>query len=256
MHSGPCFVMPNAWDPGSAILLADAGFQALATTSAGVAFASGRGDYLVGEAKPLSRAEMFDRVRPITAAVTIPVNGDLEDGYGESPEAVAETVRLAIDAGLAGANIEDQRNGQLYDEELAVERIAAAHEARQGTDFALTARTDVFQLRPDPLEEAARRLNRFHEAGADCLYAPFCDVSALLPQVSGPVNALLGPKDTIAELAAAGVTRISTGGAIARAALGFVRDVAWELRERGTFTLAGAQYPQHDLNTLFAKYAR
>lgn len=257
MHKGPCFVMPNAWDPGSAVLLAEAGFAAIATTSAGVAFASGRGDYLLGDAKPLSRTETFDRVRPIVAAVSIPVNGDLEDGYGVSPDEVAETIRLAIDSGLAGANIEDQSNGRLYDEDLAVERIVAAHEARSGTDFVLTARTDVYQQVPDALGAAVQRLNRFREAGADCLYAPFCDdVATLVREVTGPVSNLIGPKDTVADLAAAGVTRISTGGAIARAALGFVRDVAWELQDRGTFTLAAAQYPHMDLNALFARHPR
>src|SRR5258706_14145918 len=131
LHAGGAgFVMPNAWDAGSAIVLAEAGFSAIATTSAGIAFSLGRADHAIpAGGTPVSRAQMLERVRQIAEAADVPVNGDLEQGAGQRPEAVAETIRLAIDAGLAGGNIEDHAGGALYDESLAVERIAAAREA-------------------------------------------------------------------------------------------------------------------------------
>jgi len=257
----PGFVMPNAWDAGSAILLAEAGFAAIATTSAGIAFSLGRADLAVPEgATAVSRDQMFERVRQIADAVDVPVNGDLEAGYGDSPEAVAETIRWAIDAGLAGANIEDQTRGVQYDEELAVERIVAAREAVGGSGFVLTARTDgqLLRSRP-PLAASIRRANRFREAGADCLYVPgvvdLGTVATLVREIDGPLNVVmgLGPTPfTVAELLSAGVTRISLGGSIARAALGFVREGARELAERGTITFAAGQIPQGELNALFA----
>ena len=141
LHAGQ-FVMPNAWDAGSAVLLAAAGFPAIATTSAGIAFSLAKGDHTLPDGAPaVSREQMFERVREITAASAVPVNGDLEDGYGADPARVAETVALAREAGLAGGNIEDYDGRELYDAGLAVERIVAAREAA-GPDFVLTARTD------------------------------------------------------------------------------------------------------------------
>ncbi|MFF7656843.1 isocitrate lyase/phosphoenolpyruvate mutase family protein [Streptomyces sp. NPDC007983] len=264
LHDGRTgFLMPNAWDAGSAIVLAEAGFEALATTSAGIAFSLGRPDHTIPEGgKAVSRSEMFDRVRQITAAVDLPVNGDLEDGYGAEPEAVAETVRLAVDAGLAGGNIEDFADGRLYDEELAVARIAAAREAADaGGGFVLTARTDGLMLRsPAPLADAIRRANRYREAGADCLYVPgvndLASITTLVAEVDGPLNVVMGlgaTSLTADALRSAGVARLSLGGSIARAALGFVRDSARELLERGTLTFADAQIPQGELNELFAR---
>lgn len=258
------FVMPNAWDAGSAAILADAGFQAIATTSAGIAFSLGRPDYDVRDRRAaVPRAVMFERVREIVEAVTVPVNGDLEDGYGGAPEAVAETIRMAIDAGLAGGNIEDHdpRAGALYDEGLAVERIAAARAAidAAGSAFVLTARTDV---RPEGegLGACVRRLARYRAAGADCLYAPrFPDMAAvqtLVREAGGPLNVVIGlgaAHRDARPLLDAGVTRISLGGAVARATLGFVRAAMRELAGQGTIGFAADQIPQRELNAIFAR---
>jgi 2-methylisocitrate lyase-like PEP mutase family enzyme len=259
------FVMPNAWDAGSAIMLAQAGFPAIATTSGGIAFSLGQADYMIpAGAEPVSRTRMFDRIREITAAVDIPVNGDLEYGYGESPETVAETIRLAVGAGLAGGNIEDHAHGVLYDESLAVERIAAAREVvdAAGSGFVLTARTDGLLLRPSTrLADAIRRANRYRQAGADCLYVTGVNdpelVAELVREIDAPLNAVMGLGDTtltVAALRSAGVARISLGGSIARAVMGLIRDSARELLERGTLSFAEAQVPQAELNALFAKH--
>jgi 2-methylisocitrate lyase-like PEP mutase family enzyme len=257
--------MPNAWDVGSALVLASAGFRALATTSAGIAFSLGKQDYAVGDARlAVSRDEMFARMREIADAVPVPVNGDLEAGYGDSPEAVAETIGLAIDAGLAGGNIEDKRpRAGLYDESLAAERIRAAREAidSRGSRFVLTARTDAFQSdSPAALADAIRRANRYREAGAACLFAPgpsdLETVRTLVKEFAGPLNVVMGlgtAQGNANDLLAAGVARISLGGSIARSALGFVRRCAEELREAGSLTFAQAQIPQAELNALFAR---
>jgi 2-methylisocitrate lyase-like PEP mutase family enzyme len=264
---GSCFVMPNAWDAGSAIVLADVGFEAIATTSAGIAFSMGRGDHIKPEgASRVSRSQMFERVREIAAAVDLPVNGDLEEGYGDRPEDVAETIRLAIEAGLAGGNIEDLGSGGLYDIQLAAERIAAAREVidASGTDFVLTARTDGLLVDSSaPLDDSIRRANRYREAGADCLYVPGVNdldrIALLVREIDGPLNVVMGLGSTglTAEaLGAVGVARLSLGGSIARAALGFVRQGARELKERGTLTFASIQIPQAELNALFARRDR
>lgn len=268
LHAGRTgFVMPNAWDAGSAIVLAEAGFAAIATTSAGIAFSLGRADHAIPEgATRVSRSPMFERVRQITTAVDLPVNGDLEDGYGERPDAVADTIRLAIDAGLAGGNIEDHAGGVLYDEELAAERIAAAREVvdASGIGFVLTARTDGMLLRPPaPLADSIRRANRYRQAGADCLYVPGVNdlesIATLVTEIDGPLNVVIGLGNTnltVDALRSVGVARISLGGSIARAALGYVRQSARELLERGTLTFAEVQIPQSELNALFARFER
>ena len=266
-QSGGGFVMPNAWDPGSAIVLAQEGFPALGTTSAGIAFSLGKCDFQVPDPRlGLSRGAMFQCIRPIVEAVPLPVNGDLENGYGDRPETVAETVRLAIEAGLAGGNIEDHdprlRDG-LYDERLAAERIRAARQAinASGTSFVLNAKIDAYSLSlPDSLRLSIRRAQLFREAGADCVYP--CGVSdlesvrILVREAAAPVNIVVGwggAHFNIAELLDAGVTRISVGGSIARAALGFVRTAARELRDRGTIEFAAAQIGQGELNAMFAR---
>jgi 2-methylisocitrate lyase-like PEP mutase family enzyme len=268
LHEGGAgFVMPNAWDAGSAIVLAEAGFDAIATTSAGIAFSLGRADHAIPEGgTAVSRSDMFERIRQITAAVDVPVNGDLEAGYGDRPEAVAETIRLAIEAGLAGGNIEDHSGGGLYDEALAAERIAAARDVidASGTSFVLTARTDGLLLRPSgSLGDAIGRANRYRQAGADCLYVTGVNdletIATLVREIDGPLNVVMGLGDatlTVAGLRSAGVARISLGGSIARAALGLVRDAARELIERGTLTFAEKQIPQGELNALFARRER
>ena len=256
--------MPNAWDAGSAILLEAAGFPAIATTSAGIAFSLGYGDHaLPSGAKRVSRDVMFERIRQITSAVAVPVNGDLEDGYGASPEAVADTIRLAIAAGLAGGNIEDQAGGTMYDASLAVERIVAAREAvnASGTGFVLTARTDGRLLDAKaPLADSIARAARYRDAGADCLYAPgFNDlpsIGTLVRELGAPLNVVMGlgsTELTVDAVRSLGVARISLGGSIARGALGFVRAAARELAERGTLGFAKDQIPQRELNALFAE---
>jgi 2-methylisocitrate lyase-like PEP mutase family enzyme len=262
LHAGPGFVMPNAWDAGSAIILAEAGFAAIATTSAGIAFSLGKGDHTLPDGAPsVSRDQMFERIRQITGASGVPVNGDLEDGYGEQPEAVAETIRLAIEAGLAGGNIEDFDGRNLYDAGLSVERIVAAREAA-GPDFVLTARTDGQLLRSrTPLADSIRRVNLYREAGADCLYVPGVSdlesISLLVKEIDGPLNVVLGLGSsslTVGELLSTGVKRVSLGGSIARAALGFIRDSAHEILDRGTLGFAQRQIPQSELNKLFAEH--
>jgi 2-methylisocitrate lyase-like PEP mutase family enzyme len=244
--------------------LAAEGFEAIATTSAGVAFALGKPDYGTDPRLAVSRDEMFDAMRRIVAAVRVPVNGDLEAGYGDSPEAVGETIRLAIAAGLAGGNIEDRnpRASGLYDASLAVERIAAAREAVAAAHsaFVLTARCDAFLVGCDEaLATCIRRGNLYREAGADCLFTPGPSardtVTTLVQEIRGPLNVVMGlgtASGNAHDLIAAGVQRISVGGSIARSALGLVRQAARELRDTGTLTYAAHQIPQAELNATFA----
>lgn len=260
------FIMPNAWDAGSAIVLAEQGFRAMATTSAGIAFALGKPDYSVGDRRfAVSREEMIARAGEIAAAVKVPINADLEAGYGDAPEMVAETIRLAIAAGLAGANIEDKipdRPG-LYDERLAVERIAAACAviAASGTAFVLTARTDPFLIgSPDALKESIRRGNLYLKAGADCVFPPgpvdVETVATLAREIDGPINIVMGlgqASGNARDMLAAGARRISLGGSIARSALGLVRRAARELCEQGSVTFAREQLGQGDLNAIFVR---
>jgi 2-methylisocitrate lyase-like PEP mutase family enzyme len=262
LHTGS-FVMPNAWDAGSAVILAEAGFPAIATTSAGIAFSLGKGDHTLPDGAPsVSREQMFERIEQIAEASAVPVNGDLEDGYGERPEQVAATIELARETGLAGGNIEDFDGRALYDESLSVERIVAAREAA-GPDFVLTARTDGQLLAaPTSLADSIHRANRYREAGADCLYVPGVNdldtIANLVKEIEGPLNVVIGLGTstlTTHDLLAAGVTRISLGGSIARAALAFIRASAQELQTEGTITFAENQIPQRELNTLFAKHS-
>lgn len=261
----PGFVMPNAWDVGSALILAAAGFPAIGTTSAGIAFSLGQQDYVVdNKSRGVSREEMFARMSQIAKAVRIPVNGDLEAGYGDRPEDVAATIRMAIEAGLAGGNIEDKKplEPALYDETLAVERIAAARETIDAmkSRFVLTARSDAIMGGQTGLAAAIRRSNKYREAGADCLFTPgasdMASITTLAREIHGPLNMVMGlgnaTGNTHAWLAA-GVQRISLGGSIARAALGFVHRAAEELRDKGTITFAEHQLPQPQLNALFAQ---
>jgi 2-methylisocitrate lyase-like PEP mutase family enzyme len=264
----PGFVLPNAWDAGSAILLAAAGFPAIATTSGGIAFSLGRPDYHIGDpGLGVSRGQMFARIREIVAAVRVPVSADLEAGYGDEPEAVADTIRLAIDAGLAGGNIEDRVPGEvrLYDEGLAVARIRAARAAidAKAPGFVLNARTDAFLMTPDGCGAAIRRANLFREAGADCVFTPGAPdrdaINTLVREIRAPLNivsglgsATLDPKT----LLALGVQRVSVGASISRAVFGFIREAAREVREEGTIRYAARQIPQGELNALFAAARR
>jgi len=241
LHREGCFVMPNPWDAGSAVVLEQMGFEALATTSAGFAWSVGRPDQRV------ERAEMLEHLREIATAVDLPVNADFEGGYADDPEGVAESVALAAATGIAGLSIEDStRHGDepLYPFDLAVERIRAARQAidESGTGIVLTGRSEGFVAgRPD-LDETIRRLQAYAEVGADCLYAPFVDtaeqVSAIVAAVAPkPVNLLVHkPFTTVSEAARLGVRRISVGGSLARVAQAAFAAAAQEIADDGTFT--------------------
>lgn len=229
LHAAGCFALPNAWDAGSARIMAGLGFEAVATTSAGLAFMLGRRD---GEAA-ISRAEALENARALVEAVDLPVSADLEDGFGPAPEEVAQTVAAAIGAGLCGCTIEDTTANPaapVHGFDAAVARVAAAVRAARAAPhpFVLTARAESFlHGRPD-LDDTLRRLVAFAEAGADCLYAPgLPDEAAIRAVVRAvaprPVNVLIGPGTgavPLARLAEWGVRRVSVGGAFARAAYG------------------------------------
>ncbi|MEZ5831735.1 MAG: isocitrate lyase/phosphoenolpyruvate mutase family protein [Dongiaceae bacterium] len=244
------FVIPNPWDAGSALLLSTLGFEALATTSAGHAFALGRRD-----GGGIGLAETLANARAIVDATDLPVSADLENGFGDAPEACAETIRAASAVGLAGGSIEDASGDPkhpIYDFGHAVERVAAAVEAARALPipFVLTARAENFlHGRPD-LDDTIRRLQAFENAGADVLYAPgltqLDQIRTVCSSVSRPVNVvmgLVGGRFSVAELAEAGVKRISLGSALARAALGALMRAAREIRENGTFSFAAEAMP-------------
>ncbi len=242
LHEGPgAFVIANVWDAGSARVLAGLGFAALATSSGASANVLGRVDGMV------TRDEALAAVRAIVNATDLPVSADLEKGFGDAPEAAAETIRLAAEAGLVGGSIEDATGDQhqpLYDFAHATERVAAAIEAARllPFPFILTARSENF-LRGNPdLDDTIRRLQAFERAGADVLFAPglpdLAAVRAVCSAVSKPVNFMAGIKGksfSVAELEAAGVKRISLAGSLFRAAMGGVIEAAREVKEQGTF---------------------
>jgi len=218
------------------------GFEALATTSAGYAFAVGRRD----SGTDLTREGILANAKEIVEATDLPVSADLQDGFGRAPETCAETIRLASETGLAGGSIEDSKddsNNPIYDFQLAVERVAAAAKAAHDCQFLLTARAENFlHGRPD-LADTIRRLASFADAGADVLYAPGLPSLAAIREVCAavkkPVNVVMGLKGatfSVEELGAAGVKRISVGGSLARAALGAFVRAASEMKENGTFT--------------------
>jgi 2-methylisocitrate lyase-like PEP mutase family enzyme len=238
------FVIPNPWDVGTARILASMGFEALATTSAGMAFALGLKDGAV------SKQQILQHCRDLVGATDLPVSADLEMGFGPAPEDVAGTIRDAAATGLAGCSIEDfteQDDDPIFEFDLAVERIEAAVAARSGLedDFVLTARCENFlRGRPD-LDDTIKRLQAFEEAGADVLYAPGLSdldtIRTVCAAVTKPVNVVMGmPGATfgVAELAEAGVKRISVGSALSRAALGSFIRAAKEMQELGTFGFA------------------
>lgn len=235
------FIIPNPWDVGTARMLAQLGFEALATTSAGYAFSRGTVDGAVG------REAMMEHVTEIVAATDLPVSADLENGFGDAPEIVAETIRMAASRGLAGCSIEDatgDATDPIYAIEAAKERMTAAVEAARALSFkfTLTARAENFlHGRPD-LNDTIARLQAYQEAGADVLYAPGLihkdDIVAVVRSVDRPVNVLCGMPGmrlTLAELSEIGVKRISTGSALARAALGGFLLAAREMALHGTF---------------------
>jgi len=236
------FIIPNPWDVGTARMLARLGFEALATTSAGFAFSSGVLDNQVG------REAMLAHVAKIAAATDLPVNADLENGFGDDPKTVAETIRLAAATGIAGGSIEDSidRPGEkVYPLAHAADRIRAAVEAKRALPypFTLTARAENFLVGIPDLKDTIRRLQAYQEAGADVLYAPCIttreEIAAIVKSVDRPVNFLMGTQPqrfTLEELSQLGVRRVSVGSALAAAALGAFLRGAREMRETGTFT--------------------
>ncbi|RQH06916.1 isocitrate lyase/PEP mutase family protein [Paraburkholderia dinghuensis] len=257
LHDSGCFMLPNPWDAGSARYLQGLGFKALATTSAGFAWSTGHADNAV------TRESVLAHLRAIVCATDLPVNADFENGFGADPEALAQSVGLAVETGIAGLSVEDStgdKSAPLFPIEVAVERIKAARHAidAHGGDTVLVARAENFFAGKPDLDDAIRRLVAYADAGADCLYAPGIQtreqISAVVAAVAPkPVNVLVGWVSTLtlADLAALGVRRVSVGGALARAAWGGFMRAAQSLAE-GRFdgfegAAAGAQ-----INELFS----
>ena len=256
------FVVPNPWDAGSARILETLGFEALATTSAGLAYSLGKPD---GHAS-ITREETLQNAQNIVAATRLPVSADLENGYGDAPEACAETILLAAKAGLCGGSIEDatgKPNDPIYPFEQAVERVKAAVKAAKSLPytFTLTARAEnLIYGRPD-LKDTIRRLEAFADAGADVLFAPGLktreEVEAVVKAVAPrPVNVIMGLAGsdlTLPVLEETGVKRVSLGSSLIRAAYGaFFRAIA-EVQQKGTFGFSGEAKPYADLNKLFGE---
>ena len=255
LHEDGCFVLPNPWDVGSARLLQHIGFQAVASTSAGYAWSTGRPDHAV------SRADVLQHLSALCSAIDLPVNADFAAGFAADPAGVAESVKLAVDTGVAGLSIEDRdfdAGGKLYDVETALERLRAARTAidQTGRDVILVARTEGLLTDPRAVGPAIDRLIAFAAAGADCLFAPGVidksDISAMVSAVTPkPLNVLMmKPGLQFSELADLGVRRISVGGALARAAYGAMLDLAKQL-EAGSFDNLPGGKPLIPLNDIF-----
>jgi len=255
-------MIPNPWDAGTARLLASLGFEALATTSLGLANSLGRVDGTNG----VSRAQVIENCRVIAAATDLPVNADLENGYAHEPRAAAEIIRLAAGAGISGGSIEDatgETDKPIYDFQQAVERVQAAVEVARAlpVPFMLTARAEnLLHGRPD-LDDTIRRLQAFEKAGADVLYAPgvrdLATIRTVVSSVTKPVNVVMSAADpdlTVAQLAAVGVKRISVGGALSRLALAAFLRGAREMAERGGFTWMRDTVPSKELKDVFRRW--
>jgi 2-methylisocitrate lyase-like PEP mutase family enzyme len=243
-------------------MLEAAGFPAVGTTSAGIAFCLGLPDY----EGVLTRDAALEESCRIASAVTVPVNVDAENGYGHEPEEVAETIRRVAETSAVGANIEDfsaSNRRELYERDHSAERIKAARVSADslGFRFTLTARADCYLVdHPSPFEESVIRANAYREAGADCLFVPGVKdadtIAALVKEIDGPVNAvmgLVGNPLAVAQLEDLGVKRVSIGGSLARATFGLIRRAADELRQYGTFEFAGEQIPDDELCRFFSE---
>jgi len=261
LHERPgAFIIPNPWDVGTARVLAAAGFEALASTSAGLAFSRG-----LPEGR-LAREDVLAHCRELVGATDLPVSADLEKGFGDTPESAAETIRAAAATGLAGCSIEDhtgRRDNPIYPFELAVERIAAAVEAARALphDFVLTARCENFLWQRPDLDDTIARLQGFARAGADVVYAPglrdLAMIRTVCQAVGKPVNVVMGlPGVTfsVSQLAEAGVKRISVGSALARLAFGALRRAIGEMQQQGTFSFAAEAAGFAELEELFAGF--
>ena len=254
---GGAFIIPNPWDVGTARLLAHLGFEALATTSMGYAFSLGRLD------NSLNRKETLTNASAIASATLLPVSADLENGFGDAPEVVAETISLAARAGVVGGSIEDAtgRSEQpIYEIEEAIDRVRAAVAAARylSFPFTLTARAENYlHGRPD-LKDTIKRLQAYQEAGADVLYAPGLatkeDIAAVVSSVDRPVNVLMGLQGvrlSLDELSAIGVKRVSVGSTLCRTALAAFLSAAKEMREHGTFTFAAEAASPKEISAIF-----
>jgi len=252
------FIIPNFWDVGSARLLAHLGFEALATSSAGYAFSLGKADRTVGRDATLSHAAA------VAAATNLPVSIDLENGFGDAPAVVAETIRLAAATGAVGGSIEDstgRADEPLYERTLAVARIQAAADAAHHLPFpfTLTARAENYLVGKPDLKDTIERLQLYQEAGANVLYAPGLtnksDIATLVSSLDRPVNVLMGMQGvilTVADLSAIGVKRISVGSGLARCALGAFLRAAEEMRDHGTFSFGENAANSRMINSIFA----
>jgi 2-methylisocitrate lyase-like PEP mutase family enzyme len=263
LHERPgMFLMPNPWDAGTAKLFASLGFEALATTSLGLASSLGRVDGTLS----VSREELIANCRQIASATDLPLNADLENGYADDPDEAAEIFKLAAEAGVVGGSIEDATGNAaqpIYDFDLAVKRVAAAARVAHSLPFpfTFTARAENYlHGRPD-FEDTVRRLRAFAEAGADVLYAPglrdLATIRRLVAALPRPVNVVMGmidPEITVPQLAEAGVKRVSIGGALARRAYAAVRDAAISMRDAGSFRWVREAMPGKELNAIFEKY--
>jgi 2-methylisocitrate lyase-like PEP mutase family enzyme len=259
LHESGCFVLPNPWDIGTAIYLHRLGFKALATTSAGFAFARGKADGKV------PRDEMLAHIRELVKATPLPVNADFLNGYADNPESVAENVKLCIDSGVAGLSIEDntgRADTPLYEKNLAVERIRAARSAidASGTRVVLTGRCEAWLVGDvDPLRTALDRLAAYAEAGANCLYAPGVVAPGGIAQIvkaiaPKPVNLLISGFNhqlSFSQVADLGVRRISVGSGLALAAWGAFIRAARDIQTNGSFSLLGEGAKSAELNELF-----
>jgi len=262
LHERPgIFIMPNPWDAGTAKLFASLGFEALATTSLGLANACGRVDGTLA----ISREELIANCRQIASATELPVNADLENGYAEDPGEAASIIGLAADAGVVGGSMEDASGNParpIYDFNLAVERVAAAAEAARALPFpfTLTARAENYLHGRRDLDDTIRRLQAFAAAGADVLYAPglrdletIRQVVAAVPKPLNVVMSAADPDITAQQLAGVGVKRISVGGALSRLAFAAVRDAAVAMRDAGTFQWMRDTVPSKDLKAIFQR---
>ena len=259
LHERPsAFIIPNPWDVGTAKVLAQLGFEALATTSAGFAFSIGKRDCAVG------RDKMIAHVREIVSATDLPLSADLENGFGDEPQTVGKTIQLAAAAGLVGGSIEDstqRKDNPIYESRLAIDRVRAAVEVARSLPFPfmLTARCENYLVgRPD-LKATIERLQAYQEAGAEVLYAPGLsskeDIATLVRSVDRPVNVLMGFRGadlSLQELSAIGVRRVSIGSGLYRAAFGPFLRAAQEMRELGTFSqIADEPVSFRDITAMF-----
>jgi 2-methylisocitrate lyase-like PEP mutase family enzyme len=255
------FVMPNPWDAGTAKLFASLGFEALATTSFGLANALGRVDGTLA----VSREELIANCREIAQAIDLPVNADLENGYADEPKKAAEIIRTAAAAGVVGGSIEDatgREDKPIYDFNLAVERVAAAAEIAHSLPFpfTFTARAENFLHGRRDLDDTVRRLQAFAKAGADVLYAPglrdLATIRQVVAAVTKPLNVVMSAADpdlTTQQLAEAGVKRISVGGTLSRLAYAAVRDAALAMRDQGSYQWVRNAMPSKDLKVILEK---